>query len=163
MMSLLGCSLLFFYIVWCLFSLGALSDLNPRAVVYDLVRLVHTPFVVYMLGTFFAFPTSTVINATILTTLISTISAFILVAHGNIFVEESSEERSKRVWIREAGRGFSKTLDECTSSVSKPVKVLNGHSNGHMNGHANGTPVSNGSKSKIASPKGPKRRITTKA
>lgn len=109
-MTLLGNVLLFLYVLGSIFSLGALSDRNPRSVAYEMIRLFHAPFVLYVLGSAYKFDDWIVWNATVLTALASIVSVAALIAHGDVFVQETEKQRSERVWIREAGRNFTKAL-----------------------------------------------------
>lgn len=117
-MTLLGTSLLFAYVFFSLFSLGALSDRNPRSVVYEFIRLAHTPFAVYVLGHYFGYANDTVLNSTLMTAVLCATSAFMLIAHGQLFIVESAAQRSQRVWIREAGRAFTQLLTDNTRTAT---------------------------------------------
>jgi hypothetical protein len=145
--SLVANALLFANVFGGLCSLGALSDRNPRSVLFELLRLFHVPFVIYGVGTILDQDRVLVMNATIVVSVLAVISSFILLAHGNIFVHESSDERAKRVWIREAGRTFTETLelysnkakqvearDKVLVSPTKPRSSAAHATNGKMNG-----------------------------
>lgn len=99
------------FIVYSLFTNGCLLDRNPRAVVYEIIKLLLMPLFVYLtlVNIDFGVP---ILQATFVLSLFSVLCIFIVIAHNGLFVKETELERSSRVWIREVGREFTSSLNK---------------------------------------------------
>ena len=100
------------YNIFCLYSLGLISDRNPNSIVYEIIRLSSIPFFFYYCSYTLPLSAETILNVSIVLGLLGFVSGCIILSNSNIFINESKEEWNKRVWIREKGRKFTKQLEK---------------------------------------------------
>ncbi|KYR02524.1 hypothetical protein DLAC_01368 [Tieghemostelium lacteum] len=106
---------LFSFVMFSLISFGTCTDRSPNSVIYEILRLLVIPVIIYNLPFTITYSIRNEISMSfilIVSYLISTVSILIILSHSYLFISESKPQRYKRVWIKEAGRQFTLNLQK---------------------------------------------------